>query len=52
MIYLLIIPTVIGLILFTTMAIVEDYLIPKLKPTSNFRKWWRSNIIGASWEDL
>lgn len=37
----------ISFIFFITIAIVEGYLIPKLKPTSKFTKWWRNNIIGT-----
>lgn len=26
-------------------ALIEDHLITKLKDTSRFKKWWRSNVI-------
>jgi hypothetical protein len=50
MIYILFIPTFIGLVLFTTMVIIEEYLIPKLKPTSKFKSWWRKHIKTPSEE--
>lgn len=26
-------------------ALIEDHLFTKLKDTSRFKKWWRSNVI-------
>jgi thiosulfate reductase cytochrome b subunit len=48
MIYILVIPVLVSLVLFTTLAIIEEYLLPRLKPTSKFRNWWRNHIIGTS----
>jgi hypothetical protein len=40
--------------LFTLLALIEEYIIPKTKPSSKFRKWWRNNIIGSldEYQDL
>ena len=46
MAYLLVITAVSGILLFVTIALVEDYIITKLSTESKFRKWWRNHIIG------
>ena len=50
MINLLIVPAISGIVLFTLMSLIEEYIIPKLSTDSKFRKWWRSHIIGTEEE--
>jgi hypothetical protein len=50
MVNILIIPAISGILLFLTIALIEDYIIPKLSTDSKFRKWWRRHIIGTSEE--
>ena len=39
---------IVGMSLLITVALIEDKLMPRLKDTSKFKKWWRAHVVGEN----